>query len=101
MNLKSIILGKRSQTQKITYGVIRFLLNIQNRQKERQKADSGGFPGSPCLGLCASTAESTGSIPDQGTKIPNVTSQQNNQTNKTPKQIHDCPQLGKRRMGRD
>ena len=31
------------------------------------------FPGSPWLGLCASTARNTSSIPDQGTKIPKAT----------------------------
>ena len=44
----------------------------------------------PWLGLCASTAGGTGSIPCQGTKIPHTTEQ----VNQCP-QLPDSPSAGK------
>ena len=38
---------------------------------------SGQFPGSPVLRTPAFTAEGTGSIPGQGTKIPQAAKKQN------------------------
>ena len=44
MNLKNIMLSERTQTQKVTYCMVPFIRNVQNKQLHGQKEDKG-LPG--------------------------------------------------------
>ena len=43
VNLKNILLSERNQTQKVTYGMILFIGNIQNKSIHRDRKESGGW----------------------------------------------------------
>ena len=49
MNLENIILSKRNQSQKITYYMIPFIQNVQNRQIHVDKKSISGYLG-PVVG---------------------------------------------------
>ena len=42
MNLINVILNQRSQTQEVTYSVISFIWNVQNKQLHRERKQTGG-----------------------------------------------------------
>lgn len=45
MNLKSVMLSERSQTEKATFYRIPFIGNIQNRQIQKDRKQIGGCQG--------------------------------------------------------